>query len=244
MQILVINPNSTAAMTAKIAASVRERAAAGTVIHAANPSDSPASLEGAYDEAMSLRGLLDLVAQGERDGMDAYVIACFGDPGVAAAREIASGPVIGICEAAMHAASFIANSFSIVTTLDRSVPAIEELVLRQGMERRCRRVRAAGIPVLALEDESAAAREAVKAQVLAAAREDRSDAVILGCAGMADLTEWLSAEAGLPVLDGCVAAVKQAEALVGAGLKTSKFGAYASPLIKHHAAPDLQRVAS
>ena len=74
----------------------------------------PPSIEGYYDEALATPGLLAEVAAGEREGCDGYVIACFGDPGLYAARELARGPVIGIAEAAMHAASVLAPGFSVV----------------------------------------------------------------------------------------------------------------------------------
>ncbi|MEO1102401.1 MAG: aspartate/glutamate racemase family protein, partial [Pseudomonadota bacterium] len=98
-----------------------------------------------------------------------------------------------------------------------------------GMVRRCVRVRAAEIPVLKLEHEPTAATDAVRAEILGAIAEDHVDAVILGCAGMADLADTLSKEAGVPVIDGVVAATKIAEALVGLGLKTSKAGGLAFP---------------
>jgi len=216
-------------MTAKIAACARRFAAPGTEIRAVNPADSPKSIEGYYDEAMSLRGLLEEVGKGEKDGYDGFVVACFDDTGLAACREIATGPVLGICEAGMHAASMLATGFSVVTTLPRSVPIIEDLALLYGMQRKCRRVRAADIPVLALEEEDGAARQKVLAEIRRAVREDGSEAIVLGCAGMADLTAWLSQETSMPVIDGVVCAVKMLEALIGAGLQTSKIGAYAWP---------------
>ncbi len=234
-RILVVNPNSTTSMTEKIAISARAAAGPGVAITAVNPLDAPASIEGYHDEAMCLRGLLEEIAKGEAAGHDGFVVACFDDTGLGACREVASGPVVGICEAAMHAAAMIATSFSVVTTLPRSVPIIEDLALTYGMERRCRRVRAADIPVLALEDEGnegRAARDKVRAEVERAVAEDGCEAVILGCAGMADLTAWLSRETGVPVIDGVVCAVRMVEALVGAGLATSKVGAYARPRVK------------
>ncbi len=232
MRLHVINPNSTRSMTDKIGACARSVASPGTEIVATNPASAPASIEGQYDEAMSLAGLLEEVRKGEQAGADGFVIACFDDVGLGACREIATGPVLGICEAAMHAASMIATGFSVVTTLDRSVPLIEDLALRYGMERRCRRVRAADIPVLALEEPGSNARQKLLDEITRAVREDRCEAVILGCAGMADLTAWLTEETGVPVIDGVAVAVRMVEALVGAGLSTSKVGAYARPLAK------------
>ena len=85
-----------------------------------------------------------------------------------------SGPVMGICEAGMKAATILGTSFSVVTTLPRSVPVIEELSRRYGMDHYCRRVRSARIPVLALEEEGSNARELVKAEFPRAIDEDHS----------------------------------------------------------------------
>ena len=232
MKILVVNPNTTASMTAKIGACARIAANSGTEIIARNPASGPVSIEGHYDEAISTAGLLEEIQRGEAEGMDGFVVACFDDPAIGACRELATGPVLGICEAAMRVASMIATSFSVVTTLPRSIPIIEDLALRYGLERRCRRVRAVDLPVLAFEDDPDA-RHRMLSEVQAAVAEDRCEAIILGCAGMADLTDWLSHEAGLPVIDGVVAGVRLVEALAGAGLKTSKIGAYAMPRKKH-----------
>lgn len=232
MKIKVVNPNSTASMTEKIRRCAEAVAAPGTEIVAANPADSPASIEGHHDGAMAVPGLAAEIAKGEAEGCDGFVVACFDDTGLDACREVADGPVLGICEAAVHAASMLATSFSVVTTLSRSVPIIEDLMVKYGMERRCRRVRASDLPVLALEEEGSRAREVIRDEIMRAVEEDRCEAVVLGCAGMTDLTQWLSAETGVPVIDGVVAAVKMVEALVGAGLKTSKVGAYAAPRAK------------
>jgi allantoin racemase len=104
MRIVVINPNTTASMTRKIGEAARAVAAPGTKIVACNPAGGPVSIEGHYDEAVSAVGVLEEVLRGEAEGADGYVIACFGDPGLLAAREAARGPVLGIAEAAMHAA--------------------------------------------------------------------------------------------------------------------------------------------
>jgi len=232
LRILVVNPNTTVSMTDKIRASAESVCALGTEITALNPAEGPKSVEGHFDEAMCLPGLLREVRAGEAAGYDGFVIACFDDPGLGACREIASGPVVGICEAAMHAASIVASSFSVVTTLPRAVPIIEELAVRYGMDRHLRRVRAANIPVLALEEDGGGARNRVRDEVAIAVEQDRCEAVILGCAGMADLTAWLTKETGVPVIDGVVAGVKLVEALAGAGFKTSKIGAYAAPIPK------------
>ena len=230
MKILVMNPNSTVSMTDKIVESARGVASHGTTIIAATGRDAPPSIQGHHDEAMSVPGLITRLRQAETEGIDGVVVACFDDPGIGACREVFSGPVLGLCEAAVKAASMISTSFSVVTTLPRSAPVIEHLIHGYGLSHRCRRVRSADIPVLALEEEGSGARDKVRDEILRAVREDRSEAVVLGCAGMADLTEWLTSETGVPVIDGVTVATRMVEALVACGLKTSKVGAYAAPI--------------
>ncbi|WP_210204378.1 aspartate/glutamate racemase family protein [Devosia submarina] len=234
MRIAVINPNTTASMTATIAGAAQMVAAAGTEIVPITSSMGPASIEGYYDEAFALPGLLKEIGQAERNGAAAALIACFDDTGLDAARAMVRMPVIGICEAAMATAAFIAKRFTVVTTMERSRVPIEELAQRYGMAGRAR-IRAANIPVLSLEDPNSGARERLRNEIARAIAEDNAEAIVLGCAGMADLTHTLSAEFDLPVIDGVGAAVKQAEALVALRLSTSKRGAYATPTAKPYA---------
>ncbi len=229
-RLLVVNPNTTAAMTAAIAAVARKVAAPGTEIVARNPATGPASIEGPYDIALCTLPLLAEVARGEREGCAATIIACFDDPAVDAARCIATGPVVGIAEAAMRAAAIIASRFAVVTTVAQAVPALEGLVVRYGVAGGCVAVRAASVPVLALERPSAATYRRVRDCALLALRSDRADAIILGCAGMSALQQRLTVELGVPVIDGVGAAVKIAEGLVALGLRTSKNGSYAQPV--------------
>ncbi|MGH8829929.1 MAG: aspartate/glutamate racemase family protein, partial [Polaromonas sp.] len=107
MKLQLINPNTTVAMTEKMAVAARQVASAGTQILAVQSATGPASIESATDEALALPGLLAQIRAGEAAGVDAHVIACFGDPGLRAAREVASAPVIGIAEAAMQLACLV-----------------------------------------------------------------------------------------------------------------------------------------
>ncbi|QCI63250.1 aspartate/glutamate racemase family protein [Phreatobacter stygius] len=233
MQLTIVNPNTTASMTRAIGAAARAAASPGTVVTAVNPDSGPASIEGYYDEALSVPGLLGEMRKAGR--ADAFIIACFDDTGLDAARSMVEVPVIGIGEAAMHMATLVAGKFSVVTTLAVSVPALEHNVLKYGFAHRCARVRACEVPVLALEDPASGARAKISAEIARAMAEDRAEAIVLGCAGMADLARSLSAEHGLPVVDGVAAAVKLAEGLVALGLRTSKVGGYAPPRPKTYA---------
>ena len=239
MKLLLVNPNTSSAMTADMAATAQAIAAPGTVIVGRQPSFGPASTSAStltitmcYDDAFGAAGVAEQVKLAQAEAFDAVVIACFGDPGLDAARELTTAPVLGIAEAAFHAASFVASGFSVVTTMTRTCGIAERLLLRYGYERICRGVHGTDIPVLALEH----CGEDTIAQIEAAARSalarDRSEAIVLGCGGMAALCATLQGRLGVPVIDGVTAAVKFAEALVGLGLKTAKTGDYAPPLPK------------
>jgi allantoin racemase len=232
MRILVVNPNTTASMTATIAAAARAVASPDTEIVVSQSRDGPASIEGFFDGAMSLPGLLAEIAEGERINVAAHVIACFDDTGLDAARSLATAPVIGIGEAACHLASLVANRFSVVTTLSRSIPVLEQNLARYGLAARCGGVRAAEVPVLELDEPGSDARRRISDEIRLAIRDDRAEAIVLGCAGMAPLAASLATEHGVPVVEGVSAAVKLAESLYALGLKTSKIGAWAAPRAK------------
>ncbi len=231
MRILVINPNTTQSMTATIADAATRAASNDTEILAVTSTMGPVSIEGYYDEVFAIPGMLIEVAKAEKLGAKAAVIACFDDTGLDAARTLATIPVIGICEAAVATAAFIAQRFTVVTTMERSRLPVEHLVHRYGMGTRAK-VRAADIPVLSLEDPSSDAMPRLRAEIAAALLEDKAEAIVLGCAGMADLAANLSREFGVPVIDGVSAAVRHAETLVSLGLSTAKRGAYATPIDK------------
>ena len=226
MKILVVNPNTTSSMTAKIATAARAVARPDTEIVAANSQNGPASIQGFLDIATCVPGLLEEVKR--HPDVDAIVIACFDDTGLDAVRCIASVPVLGIGEAAYHAASMIAAKFSVVTTMSRSVPGLENNLARYGLAQKCVRVRATNIPVLKLEEGDPKTLDKIRLEIRNAIEHDHAEAIVLGCAGMADLMAHLSLEFGLPVIDGVAAGVALAEALVNSGLTTSKIGAYSA----------------
>ena len=225
MRILVLNPNTTASMTEKIGAAARRVASPGTEIVARNPAVGPASIEGFYDEAMCLPGMLEVIRT--TPDVDGVVIACFDDTGLDAARCLTDKPVVGIGEAAYHMASMISNKFSVITTLGRSVPALEHNLHKYGLSARCARVRSSEVAVLELEEQGSDATNRISDEIALAMAEDRAEAIVLGCAGMTDLTEFLSARHGLPVLDGVVCALTLCESLIRLKLKTSRLGGYA-----------------
>lgn len=233
MRIYLINPNTTASMTVKAAEAANAVAASGTQIIASQPSSGPASIEGFYDEAFSIPGLIGLLQNADKP--DGVVLACFDDTGLDAARCLMDVPVVGIGEAGFHMASLVSNKFGVVTTLARSVSAIEHNLVKYGLMARCAGVRASDIPVLKLEDPTSNARQQISDEIQRSLEEDGADAIVLGCAGMTDLAHSLQQQHGVPVIDGVVAAVKLVEGLIAMGVTTSKKTGYAKPIAKSYA---------
>ncbi|MCI1748673.1 MAG: aspartate/glutamate racemase family protein [Acidipropionibacterium sp.] len=229
MRIRVINPNTSASMTATIASSAEAAAAPDTVIEAVTPTMGPVSIEGHYDEALAVPGVLTEVARGVAEGADGFVLACFGDPGMDAAREIAAGrPVIGIAQAAMYVAALSARGFAVVTTLSRTAGRAWDLARAYGLGDRCKEVLACEVPVLAVDT----AEDMVADLAREALTHDGVEAIVLGCAGMAEMAARVTAETGAPVIDGVGAGVGLVETMVRIGVGGCARGEYATPLPK------------
>lgn len=223
-RIQLINPNTSREMTETMAKAARKVASPRVQIEAVCPCEGVPSIEGHFDEAVATLGILEHIRRGEDQGVDGHIIACFGDPGLLAARELASGPVMGIAEAAMHVATLVATRFSIVTTLPRTLIIARHLLAKYGFSEHCSAIHAIDLPVLALEDGSGQAQQKVREFCLKAKQHDNCGAIILGCGGMADLAHELSHDLQMPVIDGVGAAVSLMESLLQLGVTTSKWG--------------------
>ena len=230
-ELLLINPNTTSSMTDKMHLAAEPLLPADSHLKSLTSAYGPPSIEGYYDEVFSVPPLLELIRQHSVD-CDAVIIACFDDTGVEAARCISQVPVIGICQAACQLASILASSFSIVTTLSRSVTELERRVLNYGFERQCKRVRATDIPVLELEQCNPDTLQKLYHQCELALEQDGSEAIVLGCAGMVELQQDLQQRYGVPVIEGVTAAVSIMDGLARLPLATSRIRSYAQPAEK------------
>lgn len=201
-------------MTRKIAASARRVAGAEVEIVARTSRCGPASIEGEEDGRMAMPGVLELVTQSADENVDAIIIACFDDTGLQEARKIAHCPVVGIGEAAFHAAMLLGCYYSVVTTLSVSVPVITANLRAYGLASHCLHIRASEVAVLDLEKAGSPAEQKISAEIAKAVEEDKAEAIVLGCAGMTNLAKKMSATHGVPVIDGVAAATGIASALV------------------------------
>jgi allantoin racemase len=197
---------------------------AGTEVRVLDVPTGPASIESAYEEMLAIPATLDLIMQCERDGYDAAIIGCFGDPGLEAARELVEMPVVGPCESAMLLAAGLGHRFSVLTIYDSLIAGQELLAVKAGVRAKLGSVRATNIPVLELMKDPATTRARLIEVAGACVTQDRADAILFGCMTMSflDLAQEVSDAVGVPAVNAGKAALKQAEALVSMGLAHSK----------------------
>lgn len=229
LKLHLINPNTTASMTATMVTTAQAVTNSATQIVGLTAPHGAVSIESHFDEAMSIVGVSDCIRTATSDDSDGIILACFGDPNIWAARELATAPVIGIAQAAFIMASLISTEFAVVTSLQRTVIQAKHLLQMYGYSHVCPQVLAVDLPVLALEDDTALQSIITHAKM---ARDNGAGAVVLGCGGMAHLQDTIEKEVGIPIVDGVQSATKLLEAMAGMGLKTSKFGDLAAPIAK------------
>ncbi|QXH79787.1 aspartate/glutamate racemase family protein [Pseudomonas salmasensis] len=228
MRILVVNVNTTESITETIAQQARAVASPGTEIVGLTPYFGAESVEGNFESYLAAIAVMDRVMAYDQP-FDAVIQAGYGEHGREGLQELLNVPVVDITEAAASTAMFLGHAYSVVTTLDRTVPLIEDRLKLAGLYQRCASVRASGMAVLELEEDPLGAMEAIVHQAELAIRDDKAEVICLGCGGMAGLDEQIRQRTGVPVVDGVTAAVMVAESLVRLGLSTSKVRTYATP---------------
>ncbi|MFO1142975.1 MAG: aspartate/glutamate racemase family protein [Amaricoccus sp.] len=231
MRILVVNVNTSESMSAIIEEAARRAASPGTDIVTLTPWIGAEGVDCAFESYLSAVAVMDRVLAYD-DPYDAVVLAGFGEHGRDGLQELIEQPVVEICEASAHTAMLVARTYSVVTTLQRSVPAIEDRLKLSGLVDRCASVRANGMSTMELDADPAGAVRSIVEEARKAVELDHAEAICLGCAGMAGLEDAIRDELGVPVIDGVAAAVALAESLVRLGLRTSKVSTYAAPEAK------------
>lgn len=207
---------------------------AGTRVTVVDVPEGPASIESVYEEMLAIPETLKGVQRAERQGFDAVIIGCFGDPGLDGAREVTTVPIIGPGQSSMLLAAELGHRFSVITVMESIVAPIEYQAMKAGVHAKLASVLSAEIPVLELmSDRDATMRRMLEVGRLAVAR-DRADAIALGCMTMSflDLADQLAAELGVPVINAGKAALKAAESLVAQGLAHSKRGYPVPPKLR------------
>ena len=199
----------------------------GVALSMAFISAGPPSIESRVDEIFSVPGLIAIALQAERDGIDALVIDCMGDPGLGAVREAVGIPVLGVAQTSMSMASNLAQRFAIVTVLDRIATLMNDLVALYGYERQYVGCRSISIPVLDIHHDIVKVRSLLAEASLRLVKEKDAAAIILGCTGFFGCDEAITSrllEAGynIPVIDPVPLTVAVAAALVNNKLSHSR----------------------
>jgi allantoin racemase len=226
-RIRVITPGIDKELEAVTLAQYSAGARADTDLSVVYLDKGPAAIESSYDEALAVPDIVSKAVQAERDGMDAILLDCMANPGLAAAREKVSTLVLGPACTSMHIAAMLGHKFSVITILDSRIPQFERQAVEMGLERRLASVRSVNIPVLELDDQARTIPAMIE-QAVKAVREDGAHVLIFGCTGMIGLDravkEGLRQQGitDVPVIDPGILNLKIAEALADIGLTHSK----------------------
>ena len=227
-EILLINPNTTPSITDLVLKTARSCASEGTTLRAVTGAFGPRYIASRVGYAIAGHAAVDAFAN-DQGHKDAVVLACFGDPGLDALREIATVPVVGLADASVLQACALGRRFSIVTGGERWKPMLEEFVASRGLARRLASVRAVAPTGADIARDPDAALGLLADGCTACAVEDGADVVILGGAGLAGLGSRLVSRVAVRLLDGIACAVSMAEGLARHKPAKGSRGALARP---------------
>lgn len=205
-RLLVINPNSNAGVTRRIAEHVLAGLPEANSVEVVNPETGPFSIETPADRACAVPIVLDLIR--ERPGYDGYVLACFDDLAVEEARGIVDAPVVSMAQAAIEAAAGTGRRYTVVTTVGDQVPAIEGLLAKYdasglGTVRACR------IGVAEAAARTGRAESLLDGQIRAAVGEDGAGLVVLGSGAYAGRASDFGKKYGVHFIEGLPIAIKR-----------------------------------
>ena len=218
MKIVIINPNSSKEMTQSIARVAEKFVNGRYQVEALATEGAPEFIDYPEDTIAAAPGMIQIVKEYEHTS-DAFIVACHCDPNVQVLRQITDKPVIGIGEASMRLAAMLGARFSVIATDQHSVTHKLDLIHEYGLDHYCASVRVKGN---ASNEEQAYVEASKKAL-----EKDLAEVIVLGCAGLCELSDNLTRRLNVPVLDGIVCGLMIAEGMVNAGYKTSKIRLYA-----------------
>lgn len=203
---------------------LRSWAFPGTQADLIDIEEGPSSIESLYEEFLAVPQTVERIIEAEKNGYDAVILGCYGDPGMDAARELVNIPVIGPGEASFLIGAMLGNSFSIVTVMDSIVGPLKKQVKLAGVESKLASVRAAKIPVLELAKDKDASLKKILDVAGKCIEDDGADVILLGCMSMAFLgvSDEMQKALNVPVVNPAKVGLKLAESLVGANLSHSK----------------------
>ena len=234
MKILWINPIGTDLFDAPIGEFIGKAKAPETEIDVVSLRRGPMHLEYHYYEALVLADTLHEVRRAEVEGYDAAVIGCFYDPGLMEARETTDRLVVTApAESAMHIATTLGYTFSVIVGRKKWIPKMHENVVKYGFSTRLASFKSVELGVYDFQRDKQETARRLRQAAKEAVEVDRAEVIILGCTGEFGFHEELQQELGVPVIDAVLAPLKYAEFLVELrdrfGWSHSKVYGYQSP---------------
>lgn len=223
MKLLLINPNTTTGITDLVVREARRLAPPDVEIAGVTARFGGRYIANRATYAIAAHAALDAYAE-HAEGADAVVLACFGDPALAALKEIASQPVVGMAEAACHAAAGNAGRFAIVTGGERWGPMLCEFVTSIGLSARLATVLTVAPTGGDIARDPDGALGVLAEACNTCVSQHGATSVILGGAGLAGLADRLSARVRVPLIDGLAVAVAEATALARQRVSTRHLG--------------------
>ncbi|MGI4778972.1 MAG: aspartate/glutamate racemase family protein [Janthinobacterium lividum] len=238
MRLLVINPNISESVTALIEAEALRSAAPGTQITMKTAAFGVAYIETRFEALIGAYATAQLAAE-HHTGHDAVIVAAFGDPGLAALREVLPMPVLGMTESALATACLLGHRFSIVAISQRIQAWYREVVEANGLIGRLASIRALDRPLASIGHVQHEHAEALLALCERTVREDGAEVVVLAGAPLAGLARALHGRLPVPVVDGVSSAVRHAATLVALDPVRASAGSFAAPPVKpNHGLPE------
>lgn len=216
-------------------AALQRFVSADVTVEARRPEGGPASIESMWEEYLHVPPLMELAVELEREGFDAIVPGCFGDPGLDGVRELVRIPVVGPGASSMLVAAGLGHRFGIVTVLESIIRPLENLAKLAGVADKLASVRQIGIPVLELNSDRDATFDRLVRTSRRSIDEDGADVLVLGCGTLSFRAAELQDIVGVPVINPLQVALRTAEMLVACGLSHSKRSYPVPPKLAHEA---------
>lgn len=228
MRLLLLNPNTTVAVTDRLMEAGRKVAASGTELVPITAKRGVPYIATRAEAQIGGAIVLEMLAEEHRQ-VDAAIIAAFGDPGLLGARELFDIPIVGMAEAAMLAACMLGRRFAIVTFASALGPWYQECVDLHGMTERCAGIRMLEGTFQSISDVQEEKESLLIDLAMRTITETSADVLIFGGAPLSGLAERVRARIPVPVIDQVQAAVKLAEALVALQPRKAVIGSFRRP---------------
>lgn len=236
-RLLIINPNTSAEMTKDIEITINKYKSKDIEVMVKKPDFGPQSLESFYDYTLAAFGCIRMLEK-EKNNYDGVLIACFGDPGLYAIKEMLDYPVIGIAESSIAMANLMGQKFGLLVALDKAVALMTDMVGQYGVKERCAAIEPLNMSVLDVEKNK---KESIARliEVGKIAINKGAEVLILGCAGMTGIKEEIEKGLNVTVIDPVECGYKVLEMMVKGEFKISKKALYMTPPKKSIERPEL-----